>query len=186
MLCVHLNSITEKGLEIREQAEASALPLLVDLFKNEGIRFVKPVRARLRASFAGETVRIEGHLKSAVRLPCSRCLTAFEQEIKVQFAVTAVPAPPDHPTAATADEIELAANEMEVLPFTGTSIDLRAEVAQQLMLALPFTPQCSRTCQGLCNQCGANLNRSRCQCEAITAGNPFAVLRNLSLPNRKD
>ncbi len=186
MLCIHLNRITEQGVDQHERTEASALPLLTDLTRSEGIRFFEPIRVRLQAAFAGESVRIAGEVKASVRLPCSRCLTAFDREIKTQFSVTAVPDPPPFCGDETADEIELTAPEMEVITYSGTRIDLRTEVAQQLILALPLTPRCNEACRGLCSQCGANLNQSRCRCDPADTGNPFAALRNLSLPTPKD
>ena len=86
----------------------------------------------------------------------------------------------------TKEEIELAAHEMEVLAYSGNSIDLRDEIAQQLIMALPFNPQCSQACRGLCSRCGANLNTTTCQCTSEDEGNPFAVLKNLALPSREE
>lgn len=186
MLCIHLGSITEQGLEIDERVEAAAFSLLVDLARKEGIRFIRPIQVRLHASFAGESVSIAGRIASTVRLACSRCLTPFDLNISADFSATAVPEPPSRTPDETADEIELAAHEMDVIPYTGNSIDLRDEVAQQLIMALPFNPRCSKTCRGLCSRCGANLNTAPCECASENEGSPFAVLKNLSLPPKKD
>ena len=186
MLCIHLGSITEEGLEVDEQVEAAAFPLLDELARKDGIRFIRPIQARLRASFAGESVRIDGRTASTVRLACSRCLTPFDLDITAEFSATAVPELPSQMPAETKEEIELAVHEMEVIPYSGQSIDLRSEVAQQLIMALPYNPQCTNGCRGLCTRCGANLNLAPCQCTDDDPGNPFAVLKNLSLPSEKD
>jgi len=186
MLCIHLGSITEEGLEIDERVEVAAFPLLDDLSRNEGIRFILPIEVHLRASFAGASVRIDGRVASTVRLLCSRCLTPFELGLAADFSATAVPELPDQMTDETQAEVELAANEMEVIAYSGNSIDLHGEVAQQLIMALPFNPQCAKACRGLCSRCGANLNIAPCQCTSENDGNPFAVLKKLSLPSQKD
>ena len=186
MLCIHLGSITEEGLEINEAVEAAALPLLDDLARKDEIRFVRPVQVRLRASFAGESVRIDGRVASFVRLACSRCLARFNMQITADFSATAVPELPAHMADETKEEVELAAHEMEVIAYSGTSIDLRDEIAQQLIMALPFTPRCSLACRGMCSRCGANLNIASCQCTGEDGGNPFAVLKNLELPSREE
>ena len=186
MLCIHLASIPEEGLEINEQVEAAAFPLLADLARNDGIRFDRPIQVQLRASFAGESVRIDGRIASMVCLACSRCLSPFDLNIESEFSATAVPELPSQASDETPDEMELDPHEMEVIPYNGNSIDLRDEVAQQLIMALPFNPQCTDTCRGLCSRCGANLNSNPCQCTGEDKGNPFAVLKNLSLPSQKD
>jgi len=186
MLCIHLGSITEDGLEVNEQVAATTFPLLDDLAQKEGILFVKPIEVRLQAFFAGESVRIGGRIASAVRLACSRCLTSFDLDITSEFSATAVPDLPVQLPDGPSDEIELVAHEMDVISYTGNSIDLRDEVSQQLITALPFNPLCKPECRGLCCRCGANLNHSACQCISADEGNPFAVLKGLSLPTKKD
>jgi len=186
MLCIHLGSITEDGLEINEQVEAAAFAMLDDLVRKEEIRFIRPIQVGLQASFAGESVRIDGRIGSAVRFACSRCLALFNMEITADFSATAVPELPAQASDETREEIELAAHEIEVMVYSGNSIDLRDEIAQQLIMSLPFNPQCSKSCRGLCSRCGANLNTSPCQCTREDEGNPFAVLKNLALPDREE
>jgi uncharacterized protein len=184
MLRIPIASIRETGWFLNEQVEAARLPPLAALSRKEEIRFVQPIRIHMGATLAGETVSIEGELRTVVHLRCSRCLTPFDLNIRSAFAVTAVAAAADSSADAAAGEIELAADEMDVLLYSGDSIDMSEEIAQQVIMALPFTPLCKETCKGLCSQCGANLNRSACPCTAQDTGNPFAALKNLSLPDQ--
>jgi uncharacterized protein len=186
MLQIPIGSIRENGWLLNEQVEAAGLPLLSELSRKEEIRFVDPIQVRVVATRTGETVAIEGEIRTGVHLRCSRCLTPFDLKVRSEFAVTAVAAVAESSADAPVSEIELAADEMDVLFYSGDSIDLREEIAQQLVMALPFNPLCKETCKGLCNRCGANLNRSTCQCKAEDAGNPFAVLKNLSLPGKRE
>jgi uncharacterized protein len=49
------------------------------------------------------------------------------------------------------------------------------------MLALPTRPLCAEDCRGLCDSCGANLNREACDC-ADTGGDPrMAIFRTLKV-----
>jgi len=184
MLRIPIASIRETGWSLNEQVEAARLPPLSALSRKEEIRFVQPIQVRIGATLAGETVSIEGELGTVIHLRCSRCLTPFDLNVRSAFAVTAVAASADRSADAAAGEIELAADEMDVLVYSGDSIDLSEEIAQQVIMALPVNPLCRETCKGLCSQCGANLNRSTCPCKAQDTGNPFAALKNLSLPDR--
>jgi uncharacterized protein len=186
MLTIPIRSVCETGWLLDKQVEADRLPLLAELSRTEEIRFVQPIQVRLVARLAGETVSVEGEVRTVVHLRCSRCLTPFDLDVRSDFAVTAVAAPAESSPDAPADEIELAADEMDALIYSGDSIDLGEEIAHQVIMALPFNPLCTETCKGLCNQCGANLNHSTCQCKARDTGNPFAVLKNLSLPGKEE
>ncbi|WP_319525345.1 DUF177 domain-containing protein [uncultured Desulfosarcina sp.] len=186
MLTIPIRSIREAGWLLNEAVEAVKLPLLAELSRKEDIRFVQPVQVRIVATLAGETVLIEGEVHTGVHLRCSRCLTPFDLNVQSEFSVTAVAASAELPADALVGETELAADEMDVLLYSGDSIDLSEEIAQQIIMALPFNPLCIETCKGLCNQCGADLNRSTCRCKTQDAGNPFSVLKNLSLPEKRE
>ena len=51
------------------------------------------------------------------------------------------------------------------MPFTGDLIQTENELREAVMLDLPAQPLCSEQCQGLCPQCGKNLNEGACDCD---------------------
>lgn len=58
--------------------------------------------------------------------------------------------------------------------------DLRAE----LLLNLPMNPLCSADCQGLCPECGCDLNVEKCSCQVTCAADkvsPWSALDDLKL-----
>ncbi len=186
MLRIHIASIVDAGWITDEQVEASQLPLLADLSRDGSMAFTRPVQVRIRATLAGESILIEGHVQTTVRLPCSRCLEPFELMIDTDFSATAVATHQEAGDGRSNDEIELSADEMEVIPYTGDSIDLSDEIAQQIIMALPYKPLCQDACKGLCSRCGINLNHHACQCDTPDQGSPFAVLKTLTLPPKKE
>ena len=186
MLCIHIGSITETGLDIDEQVDPNSLPMLKSVARDSDIAFDHPVRVIIRAASSGETILLDGTAATGVLLPCSRCLKRFNLTVQTEFSATAVPEPPSQAPASTADEIELNTAEMEMILYTGNSIDLREEIAQQIIMALPFNPVCSPSCKGLCSQCGADRNESDCRCAESDSGNPFAALKTLSFPSKED
>jgi uncharacterized protein len=48
----------------------------------------------------------------------------------------------------------------------GRQLDLRDEVRSAILLSSPMQPLCGPNCKGLCPECGANLNDSKCSCDA--------------------
>jgi len=52
----------------------------------------------------------------------------------------------------------------ETYPFDGDQLDLEPLARDAVLLELPQAPLCFEGCLGLCPSCGADLNRSPCQC----------------------
>ena len=186
MLHIHIGSITEQGLDLDQQVDAVTLPLLDAVTREGSIRFTRPMHVSIRATLAGQTVLIDGTIIARVRIPCSRCLEPFDLTIETDFSATAVPEIPANLDPDAADDIELSADEIEAIAYRGNSIDLRDEIAQQVIMALPFKPLCRDTCKGLCGRCGVDLNKTPCQCPSKDQSSPFAVLKTLSFPKEKE
>ncbi len=184
MLRIHIGSITEKGLNLEEREDSAALPLLSAVTGDRGIDFTRPIQVRIHATLTGQTVLIHGTAESEVRIPCSRCLEPFDMKMETGFSGTAVPEVPSMIDPAAVDDIELFADDMDVILYSGDSIDLRDEIAQQILMALPFKPLCRDACKGLCNRCGVNLNKTACQCRPQDENGPFAVLKTRAFPKK--
>jgi uncharacterized protein len=124
----------------------------------------------------GHDVLVRGSLTGHLELACSRCLTSFGQPVATDFDLLLVPAP-----AATADEEELSAADLDRDYYTGEIVDLQTILKEQIILMLPIKPLCEEACQGLCPQCGANLNRETCHCRPEAVNSPFADLAKLKI-----
>ncbi len=73
-------------------------------------------------------------------------------------------------------------------------------VYDQICLNLPLKHLCMDDCQGLCPECGINLNKETCDCESnvaessyeeiekekVNADNPFAALKDLISDDNKE
>lgn len=186
MFVIHIGSITDQGLSLDEQEDAALLPMLNTVEGKGGLRFIRPVHVCIHATLSGETVMIGGIAECEVRLPCSRCLEPFDLKIETAFSVTAVPGIPSLIDPEPGDNIELAADDMDVIAYSGDSIDLHDEIAQQIIMALPFKPLCRNACKGLCNRCGADLNKTPCKCGPLDEKSPFAVLKTRTFPKKQE
>jgi uncharacterized protein len=186
MLSIHIGSITDHGLNLNEREDATGLPLLSAVAGEGGLLFIRPVHVIVHATLSGETVLIDGIAETQVRLPCSRCLEPFDLKIKTGFSATAVPEIPSLIDQEAADDIELTADDLNVIAYSGDSIDLRNEIAQQIIMALPFKPLCRDTCKGLCSRCGVDLNQTSCRCSPLDEKSPFAVLKTRTFPGKQE
>ena len=117
---------------------------------------------------------VTADVSSTISVQCRRCLNPFEvaaaTELGVLFCLGEEPK-----DAVFSDERY----------YDGDTLDLSEEVRQALLLEVPIWPLCSSDCQGLCAQCGADLNERTCDCEmaeelpAAAARNPFSVLAQM-------
>jgi uncharacterized protein len=185
MLRIHIGSITEQGLNLDERTNADTLPLLSAIAGDGTVSFPRPIHVRIRGVFAGETILIDGTAASTARIQCGRCLEPFEKIIEADFSFMAVPKLPLRIKPDTDDDIEILAADIDVVEYSGDSIELNHEVAQQIIMALPFKPLCRKGCKGLCVRCGVDLNHYACQCHPQDETSPFTVLGTHRFPKRR-
>lgn len=71
--------------------------------------------------------------------------------------------------------------------FEGNEINLAGFVWEEIVLGLPSKFLCGSDCQGLCPQCGANLNAGRCGCVPAepSRDSSFAGLKDM-FPELRD
>jgi uncharacterized protein len=104
-----------------------------------------PVELDLRLESVVEGVLVTGTATVALVGECVRCLTEISDEMEIDVQELFV-----YPgSEATEDE----ASRLE-----GDLIDLEPLLRDGVVLDLPFQPLCRDDCQGLCIECGANLN----------------------------
>ena len=186
MLQIHIGSITEKGLDLIENVEATALPMLNVIGHETILHFVETIQVHVHTSIVKKTVLIVGTAKTKIKVPCSRCLAPFDLDIATDFSTTAMPEWASPVITDTMNDVELNGDDIDVISYDGDSIDLREEIAQQIIMSLPAKPVCRPSCKGLCNHCGIDLNQSGCQCSTANVNSPFAALKTLSFPDKKE
>jgi uncharacterized protein len=124
------------------------------------------------------TVFIKGSFSALIDICCSRCLGNTKLSIGSDFAYTLVPA-----KAETREDLELKPEELEISYYKGDFIDLAPIICEQIILQIPIKALCSEDCKGLCQQCGANLNTSSCNCHLNFVDSRMAVLKNFTIKN---
>ena len=101
-------------------------------------------------------------LQAEVELTCSRCLSIFISPLTLDFEEEYIP------TIDIISGVRLPSSE-EAGAFIVDEhhiIDLTEAIRQYAEIAVPMKPLCREVCDGLCQQCGQNLNLGDCNCPA--------------------
>ena len=129
-----------------------------------------PLVGSFTATRTTEGIYIQGQLESSMSLECVRCLE--EAIVPVNIVLDELFFYPPH--VAPAGEHRVGDDGM---------IDLAPLVRELSLLSVPIKILCRPDCQGLCQQCGANLNFGECGCEREEIDPRLAVLQSLLKDN---
>jgi len=126
------------------------------------------LRGTIRVVRVREGLLVQGIVKSQLCLECVRCLESFVLPITLEL------------------------EEIFRLPGAGAStpdvsyvvgddgwLDLAPLLREDAWVAIPMKPLCHADCEGLCPQCGANLNLESCTCESAGIDPRLALLKDL-------
>ena len=122
----------------------------------------------------GVDVRVHGRLGATVPQTCSRCLEVFPARVDAPVDVRVVPRP------ATADSVELGADDLDVDFYQDDQLDVARVLETETTLALPMKPLCREDCRGLCPVCGGNRNAQACACRPEATDPRWTALRGLA------
>jgi uncharacterized protein len=162
--------------------EETFQPKAIDF--GEGIQQSGPLEATGRAELVEEhhgkhqvikDIRLKGRLTASLELSCARCLEPVRQDVKREFELLYRPLGAD----AGRDELSVTDAEAEIGYYQGEGLLLEDVLREQVLLALPLKVTCREDCQGLCPQCGTNLNRERCSCAAPVEDPRWAALKDI-------
>lgn len=152
-------------------------------FPDQDFKRVGPVRSEIHLrKKGGSRVILDGYLEVVVTLDCDRCLETYRHEIAEKFQVDleviskAERLPPEHDCSQT---------EMDTVFLVEPVVDLYQVLLEQAYLVVPSKRVCRDECQGLCPQCGRNMNQSACSCRVSDTSSPFAALADLRVPKTR-
>jgi uncharacterized protein len=115
-------------------------PEFLELAEDDIFAAASPVCYDLTARLVSGGILVTGSVSTSVSGICGRCL---------------------HPA-----ECDVAADEIELFMEAGDAeeIDISSDIRAELLLELPMNMLCSEDCQGICPDCGADLNSEKCRC----------------------
>ena len=116
---------------------------------------------------------MQGKFQSKLEIECSRCLKPYEHALNWEMAELYA----FKSRATTESDL--------ILPDNAT-IDIQEFIIEDAQLEVPIKPICKPDCQGLCQECGMDLNLGDCGHEDIPheeisdeENSPFAGLKDL-------
>ncbi len=170
-LWVRIQDITENKL-LRYEGTLP-LPLLEELLTLVGEQS-NDAHYNVDLSRSGRFLLLKGAVEGVLIFACDRCLASFEYPQQEQFRVTLLPAESQEDFSGDQD---LSNDELEVGIYQGEWLDLQKIMEEQIVLGIPMKKICSDDCQGICSQCGNNLNLQTCTCPSPdNSDHPFASL----------
>src|SRR5499426_4311603 len=164
-MIVRVPDITTDGLSITD------VGALGPVYRDPAWRLLD---VSLRIERDGSDVFVTGELHAAVSQACSRCLEPSPGEVTAPVDVRLVPRP------ATADNVELAPDDLDVDFYDKDEIDVGVLIETETTLALPMKPLCREGCLGLCPVCGGNRNLVQCDCQQRAPDPRLAALKDLA------
>jgi uncharacterized protein len=150
----------------------------LDLDLQETVQFddsLSPVQGHLRVTKVGTEVVVSGNIEVNIELQCSRCLKDFRSMLKIPFE--AIYHPLEH--LKEEEKHELKVDELDMGFYSKDELDLLDLIKEQIMLNLPMKPLCNNLCNGICLQCGADLNVGTCSCSTKAIDPRLEALKKL-------
>jgi uncharacterized protein len=110
---------------------------------------------------------VQGTVESLLELTCVRCLEPFDLSLVLELEeIFRLPGAGRRPDGA-------------YMVGDDGWLDLAPLLREQAWVAIPMKPLCRPDCEGLCPQCGANLNLESCTCDRTRIDPRLASLKDL-------
>ncbi len=109
---------------------------------------------------------VQAEFSALTPLQCVRCLTDFDYRLRWSFS------------ELYAFDARSVTDSGLLLPENG-QIDFADLLREYALIEIPISPVCKEDCQGLCIECGQNLNLKDCGHKNEEDDSPFSVLKDL-------
>ena len=106
---------------------------------------------------------VRAELETRVRLTCGRCVSQFELRSELKMEEESFPTI-DPATGKTTKPLEEAEGVIHL--DAQHVLDMTEVVRQYVLTEVPIKPLCCEECLGLCPECGSDLNKEKCKCNA--------------------
>ena len=144
-------SVKDKTLTVSAEIEADSFHTASATYK-----YVGPKEADLTFVNSGKRkALLTGIIKATLSIPCDRCL----EPVLVDFSID-VCKEIDMSGQADRDTMD----EMSKYVSEDSMFDTEEFVYNEILVNLPMKVLCKEDCKGICNRCGANLNKESCDC----------------------
>ncbi len=130
---------------------------------------LKTVAVKSVVDKGDQNIIVSSDVRTTVALTCDSCLDGFTDVLREQYTLV-----------YTSEQEALDDDETVRLIGRGSqTINLAEGLRECILLSLPLRFKCAADCQGLCDQCGTNLNKESCQCRKETMDLRWQGLKDL-------
>ncbi len=177
---IRIDDIPAEGRDLAFGLDRSSLNERVALVRGGTKQLAQPPyvfdgdpQVEVHLQLEGSTVVVSGRARASFSTVCSRCAEETKQSITVPLDLVLKPRSARAPDAA---------EDLHFGYYDNEEIQCDVVAEEFVILALPFTVQCSEQCRGLCARCGKNLNEGPCGCPPEERGDPrLQLLRELKI-----
>jgi uncharacterized protein len=126
------------------------------------IKVVSPALGEVELLRTDEGILVKGNFSTTLELTCSRCLEKFKKKSRIEFEQEYIPF-----WKRSDDKIKEGKRQEGFVIDEKNKISLTEVVRQEFLVNLPMKLICRPDCEGLCGQCGQNLNIKKCKCKKV-------------------
>jgi len=134
--------------------------------------FNAPLKIEVDITREGNEYYVQGTVGTTIRVMCARCLgpadVAGEGEFEGIFGW--------RKTVKPFLEISL---DSDLHKFGGPELDISPLIREAVLMSIPIAALCREDCAGLCPQCGADLNKGKCNCQPEETDPRWSELKKL-------
>lgn len=117
----------------------------------------------------------KGDINLTVRLSCARCTDEFDKKLDTDLVfVLKFVSEQDQELLEEGDS-----DDYYFLPEGTLEFNFSEIIRDKIILNIEMKPLCSESCQGLCSQCGQNLNLESCNCNKEIVDERWLPLKEL-------
>lgn len=124
-------------------------------------RISEPMECNIEFFRDEKSVHLKGDIDAHTVLVCVKCLDEFSYDIRKNFSTVLFNTPE---FSTLLEENELTEETINEEYLEDGILDLEHVILEELLLSIPDYPRCNDDCKGLCQECGANLNYTKCSC----------------------
>lgn len=117
--------------------------------KDEDGAALTDLQGRVKITRTPQGLLVEGKFGAQTRLECVRCLEEYSHDLRWEFTELYAFSPNN-------------VTDSGLLVPEDAQLDLEELVRDGALLEIPISPICQPGCQGLCIECGQNLNLADC------------------------
>lgn len=138
-------------------------------------QLAKPLAVDTEISHEGKFLNMKGHISTAVKGNCSRCLKQVVVPVECDFAEQLLYAK----DVSLFSHLAVGEVEEKYFIYDNDTLDITDIIRESILAVLPQKILCRDDCRGLCPKCGKNLNQGQCDCDLHEVDPRLAILAKL-------